>query len=185
MLRQVGLSVPEAMTAMTGIDDPAIVAAWSTAYRDAFFELRRSGHIGDPLFPGIREALETLAAQADTLLGIATGKSRRGVHALIEREGWTGLFATIQTADDAPSKPHPGMLFQAMAATGTGPDNAVMIGDTSYDMLMAQAAHMTGIGVTWGYHDAAELIEAGASPVVADVPELLAALTRSTQRRIA
>lgn len=185
MLRQVGLSVAEAMTAMTGIDDPAIVGVWSSAYRNAFFELRRAGHIADPLFPGIRETLESLTAQADTLLGIATGKSRRGVHALIEREGWTGLFATIQTADDAPSKPHPAMLFQAMAETGIGPDTTVMIGDTSYDMAMACAAHTSAVGVAWGYHDPAELIEAGARTVAADVPELIAALAPSAQRRTA
>jgi phosphoglycolate phosphatase len=182
MLRQVGLSVAETMTAMTGIDDPAIVGAWSAAYRNAFFELRRVGHIPDPLFPGIREALETLSAQGDTLLGIATGKSRRGVHALIEREGWTGLFATIQTADDAPSKPHPAMLFQAMAETGAGPDTTVMIGDTSYDMAMARAAFVTAIGVAWGYHDPAELIEAGAQLIAADAAELLAALPSPAQR---
>jgi phosphoglycolate phosphatase len=183
MLRQVGLSVPEAMQALTGIDDPQILAGLSAAYRDAFFELRRAGSIGDPLFPGTRETIEALAARDDTLIGIATGKSRRGVDALLAREGWQGLFATIQTADDAPSKPHPAMLFQAMAETGTGPDHTVMIGDTTYDMAMARAAHTRGIGVAWGYHEAAELIEAGAQSVIADFAELPGLLLPSAQRR--
>jgi phosphoglycolate phosphatase len=183
MLQQVGLSLPEAMQALTGLEDLETVTALANAYRNAFFELRRAASIGDPLFPGIGAAVESLAARGDTLLGIATGKSRRGVDALIEREGWHGLFATIQTADDAPSKPHPSMLLQAMAETSIGPERTVMIGDTSYDMLMAVAAKATGIGVSWGYHDPAELTGAGAQLVASDVPELLGTLFPAAQRR--
>jgi phosphoglycolate phosphatase len=185
MLRQVGLSLPEAMQALTGLEDMEAVTALANTYRNAFFELRRSASIGDPLYPGVAEAVKRLAARGDTLLGIATGKSRRGVHALIEREGWHGLFATIQTADDAPSKPHPAMLLQAMAETGAHPERTVMIGDTSYDMLMAVAAKASGIGVSWGYHHPAELTGAGAQSVASDVSELLDTLFPAVQRRTA
>ena len=68
-----------------------------------------------------------------------------------------GYFATTQVADDHPSKPHPSMLIAAMAETGVAPDQAVMIGDTSFDLDMAQAAGIPGIGVSWGYHPAAVL----------------------------
>jgi phosphoglycolate phosphatase len=173
MLRHVGLSVTQAMEAMTGLEDRDAIARLSADYRTAFAALRREASLTDPLFPGAREAVEALAAQDDVLLGIATGKSRRGVDLLLEREGFTRLFATIQTADDAPSKPHPGMMLQAMSATGTGAADTVMIGDTSYDMLMARAASARGIGVGWGYHDAPELLKAGAVKVAKDFQELL------------
>jgi phosphoglycolate phosphatase len=173
MLRHIGLSVTEAMTAMSELGDPGAIARLSVDYRTAFSALRSQATLTDPLFPGAREAIEALAADDDVLLGIATGKSRRGVDLLIEREGFEGLFATIQTADDAPSKPHPGMMLQAMDAVGASASETVMIGDTSFDMLMACAAKAGGIGVGWGYHDAAELLRAGARKVAGDFKELL------------
>ncbi len=177
VLRQVGLSVAEAMRAMTGLDDGETIAGLCTIYRSAFSELRQKGEMADPLFPGARAALDVLNARDDVLLGIATGKSRRGVDALLEREGLAAHFVTIQTADDAPSKPHPGMIHQAMEAVGACPNDTVMIGDTSFDMLMARAAAVSAVGVGWGYHEHEELIEAGAVHVARDFPGLLALLT--------
>ena len=86
------------------------------------------------------------------LLGIATGKSRRGLRAVLEGHGLAGRFVTTQTADDHPSKPHPAMLEACLADTGLDPDDAVMVGDTEYDMEMARAAGMPGVAVSWGYH---------------------------------
>jgi phosphoglycolate phosphatase len=173
LLRHVGLSVVEAMSAITGLADGDAVARLAADYRTAFAALRREGRIADPLFPGAREAIEALGAREDVLLGIATGKSRRGVDALLEREGFTGRFATIQTAADAPSKPHPAMIRQAMAETGAARAETVMIGDTSFDMRMARAASVEALGVGWGYHEREELLEAGAAAVFGDFPELL------------
>ena len=82
------------------------------------------------------------------------------------------LFRTIQAADMAPSKPHPGMLLQALAATGVTPENAIFIGDTTFDMEMAQAAQLRSIGVGWGYHQTERLIAAGAHRVAQTVDEL-------------
>jgi phosphoglycolate phosphatase len=125
------------------------------------------------MFPGASDAIGALSSRDDILLGIATGKSRRGVNGLLEREGLEGVFATIMTADDAPSKPHPAMIERAMDAVGAIPEDTVMIGDTTFDMLMARAASVTAIGVGWGYHEARELSEAGASAVVEDFASLL------------
>ena len=111
-------------------------------------------------------------------LGIATGKSRRGVARLLEREGWHGTFLTIQTADDHPSKPHPSMIQTAMAETGARPENTVMIGDTVFDMEMAVAARTHAIGVDWGYHEPEELTAAGARHVATDFDALLAELEK-------
>jgi phosphoglycolate phosphatase len=105
---------------------------------------------------------------------LATGKSRRGVAALLARHGWEDLFDTVQTADDAPSKPHPGMIERALAQTGTPAGRAVMIGDSTYDMAMARAAGVRALGVSWGYHPPADLIAAGAQAVAADMAGALA-----------
>ena len=116
----------------------------------------------EPLFPGVAETIGRLAADPGIRLGIATGKSRRGVAHLVGRFAWDRVFATIQTADDAPSKPDPGMLLRAMAETGVAPDRTVMLGDTTFDMAMARAAGVRPIGVSWGYHPVPALTEAGA-----------------------
>jgi phosphoglycolate phosphatase len=120
-----------------------------------------------------------LAARGDVLLGVATGKSRRGVARLFDREGWHSHFVTIQTADDNPSKPHPSMILKAMAETGVAPEHTVMIGDTSFDMEMARSAGVGAVGVAWGYHTAERLRVAGAHVVVADAAELAVAVDMS------
>lgn len=166
----VGLSLREAFTVLVGPDGP--VERLAEEYKAAFGLLRRDPSWEEPLFPGIGGLIGELARRDDILLGIATGKSRRGVAHLIEREGWGGVFSTIQTADDAPSKPNPAMLLQAMSETGTVADGAVMLGDTTFDMEMARSAGVTPIGVTWGYHSPALLRAAGADVLVSSTEEL-------------
>jgi phosphoglycolate phosphatase len=85
-------------------------------------------------------------------------------------------FATIQTADRAPSKPHPGMVLQAMEETGASAEDTVVIGDSIYDIAMAKAADAWPFGVTWGYHPPQALLEAGAAVVLDDFAALLPAL---------
>jgi phosphoglycolate phosphatase len=101
--------------------------------------------------------LEKLAARDDLLLGVATGKSRRGLDKLLDGHELRGIFVTTQVADHHPSKPHPAMLQAALDETGMETAHAVMIGDTTFDMDMARAAGITGIGVEWGYHPAGDL----------------------------
>jgi phosphoglycolate phosphatase len=170
----VGLSLPEAFTALVGPDGP--VESLVEGYRQAFARLRTDPAYHEPLFPGAAAVLTELAGRADAVLGIATGKSRRGVAHLLARHGWDRLFATIQTADDAPSKPHPGMLEQAMAEVGASPGASVMIGDSTFDMVMARSAGMDAIGVSWGYHEAGALRDAGAQAIVDSYAELHARL---------
>ena len=176
ILRHVGLSVAEAVAAISDSDDEALVAALAAAYKSAFSGLRQRPSFAEPFFPGMREAVETLARDESVLLGIATGKSRRGLDLLLQREELAYAFATLQTADDAPSKPHPEMLLRAMSETGIGPVDTVMIGDTSYDMLMARNAGAKAVGIAWGYHTARELTEAGAVAVAEDSARLMALL---------
>ncbi len=174
ILRSIGLSLPEALRTLAPVHAQGEMELLLTGYRECANSLRRNAE--EPLFQGAASLLFNLAAREDIALGIATGKSRRGLDRLLFRQGLSGIFSTIQTADDAPSKPHPAMLLQAMKETGTPPEVTIMIGDTTYDMIMAGCANVPGIGVTWGYHSQSELKKAGAKKIVSSFPELAVAL---------
>ena len=173
-LSVVGLSLPEAFTALVGAHGP--VEGLSAAYKDAFARLRADPAYHEPLFPGAAELISDLAGESGVALGIATGKSRRGVAHLVQRHGWDRVFATIQTADDAPSKPDPAMLRQAIREADTAPADTFMIGDSTFDMAMARAAGVSAIGVSWGYHPVEALKEAGADEIVRSYGALRALL---------
>jgi phosphoglycolate phosphatase len=162
----VGLSLPEAFAALAPECSPAERGKLSERYRTAFVEMKRDPAHHEPLFEGVGTAVEALGGRKDVILGIATGKSRRGVDRLFAREGWAKHFLTVQTADEHPSKPHPAMILAAMAEARLGPERTVMVGDTTFDMEMALAAGSGALGVAWGYHPVGELREAGAHAVV-------------------
>jgi phosphoglycolate phosphatase len=163
-LSVVGLSLTEAFTALAGASGP--VEGLAEAYKAAWTDLRMRPGYADRLYPGAAATVAALAVAPGVRLGIATGKSRRGVDRILAAQGWMDMFATIQTADDHPSKPHPSMIETAMAETGAAPGETVMIGDTTYDMDMAAAAGVRAVGVAWGYHKPAALRSAGAFVVV-------------------
>jgi phosphoglycolate phosphatase len=95
-------------------------------------------------------------------LAVATGMSDRGLTHCLAAHGISDRFVSLQTADRHPSKPHPAMLEAALFEAGAQIADSVMIGDTAFDMAMASAIGVRGIGVNWGYHDDAELHAAGA-----------------------
>jgi phosphoglycolate phosphatase len=173
--RIIGLSLPEAVTALLPEVEPGQILRVVEAYKTGFQELRMRADHFEPLFPGAIEALDTLEAEGWTL-AVATGKSRRGLMLMIERHNLLGRFVSLQTADDNPGKPHPAMLRRALDEAGALPAEAVMIGDTSYDMQMGRSAGVRAIGVAWGYHSRAELLAAGADLVVDDYPHLVGTL---------
>jgi len=173
--RIIGLSLTDAVGRLSPDHTDEVHRALSGAYKTCFAELRGRGDHDEPLFPGAREAMDGLT-KAGWLLGLATGKSTRGVDALVERHQLHGYFATMQTADDNPGKPHPAMLRRALAETGINADNAVMVGDTSYDMIMAKNAGFRALGVAWGNHATDELRRAGADAIIEDFAELRAVL---------
>jgi phosphoglycolate phosphatase len=169
ILSVVGLSLAPAIARLLPPGTaPDAAMDLAEVYKGAFQELRRDPANHEPLYPGAREVITALAARPDVVLGVATGKSRRGVDVLFAREGLASLFQTIQTADDHPSKPHPSMIHKALNETGVLASCAVMIGDTTYDVEMARAAGVVPIGVTWGYHEASALEAAGAWTVLED-----------------
>jgi len=178
VLSIVGLSLDHAMLKLAPDADAATRGSMVDSYKAAYQALRvKAGAASSPLYPGIRESVETLAAQPETLLAIATGKSRRGLTSLLDNHGWSDLFHSLQVADDHPSKPHPSMILTALVETGVDAKDAVMIGDTTYDMDMSAAAGVTFIGVDWGYHPATTLI--GATEVVSSAADLIPAIDRA------
>ena len=176
--RMVGLSLPEAMRKLVPAGDPAIHDSLAAHYRDAYRARRTAGVLDEPLFEGIAALLKRLTG-AGWLLGVATGKSDRGLAHCLATHGIAGHFVTLQTADRHPSKPHPAMLQAAMAAVGAMPGDTAMIGDTTYDIAMAHAAGVRAIGVSWGYHPPAELTAAGAVAVADDAAALFDLLESS------
>lgn len=164
--RIVGLSLVEAIAQLLPAAEDDLHRHLADDYKRAYFALRTAGHIEDePLYDGIRDTIETLDANG-WLLGVATGKSDRGLARVLEAHGLRHRFVTLQTADRHPSKPHPSMIEAAMAEAGAGPATTVMIGDTSFDMAMAVAAGAHPLGVAWGYHTPHDLHAAGAVRVV-------------------
>lgn len=179
VLAVVGLSLPEAMLRLAPDADMAGRAVLVDGYKSAFAALRTQGDSAgalSPLYEGAQAALSALMARGDVHLAIATGKSRRGLDHVLELHGLRGAFSAIQVADDHPSKPHPSMIWACLRETGARPDATVMLGDTSYDMEMAQAGGVRGIGVAWGYHPPRALIASGAHQVLASFDELMPAL---------
>ncbi|WP_116091917.1 HAD-IA family hydrolase [Sphingomonas crusticola] len=170
----IGLSLTEAMAVLHPSGDAVEHEALSAAYKAAFFDLRAKGLADEPLYDGIADAIELLDARG-WVLGVATGKSDRGLRHILEHHGLHPRFVTLQTADRHPSKPDPSMLHQAMADAGASPATTAMIGDTSFDMQMAKAAGCAAVGVAWGYHNRQELLDAGAD-VVAEHPSALVAI---------
>jgi phosphoglycolate phosphatase len=177
LLSIVGLSLAEAFHALGEGRPDYPATSLAERYRAAHAALQTRAPVA-PLFPGAREAVAALAQRPATVLGIATGKSRRGVEGILARHGLLGHFLTIKTADDAPSKPDPGMVTAAMGEAGVVPADTVVVGDTAFDMAMARAAGAAAIGVAWGYHPAEALHAAGAVTVIERFPALLPALER-------
>lgn len=172
----VGLSLEEAIErlllaqgAAPQTVDPHPIAE---SYKQAFSALRQQPDHDEPLFPGTLELLDALD-EAGVLYGIATGKSRRGLISTLKHHDLAERFVTLQTVDDAAGKPHPEMVLRALSAVGVDRAASVVVGDTSFDMLMARNAGVPGVGVSWGYHAPEELTAHGAQAVLDHFDELM------------
>jgi phosphoglycolate phosphatase len=149
--------------------------AVAAAYKAVWGDLTRGGAHAEPLYPGV-EGVLTRLAEHGWLLGVATGKSRRGALTTLGAHGLTERFVTIQTADDGAGKPAPDLILNALRETGAKRHRTVMIGDSVYDMAMARNAHVRALGVGWGYSSPKQLRDAGAELVVDDAEAILAVL---------
>lgn len=171
--RIVGLSLPQVFARLAPQADAGLRGRLAERFKAAFHTLRANGLAHEPLYPGIADVLAELEARG-WLLGVATGKSDRGLNLCLAAHGLHPRFVTLQTADRHPSKPHPAMLHQA--AREAGADHVAMIGDTVFDIEMAVAAGSDPVGVAWGYHPADELSAAGARAVACHANDLIALL---------
>lgn len=171
----VGLSLPIYMAALAGSDEPELIDRLITAYR----AVSAAAPVGQmPLFEGARAALDKLHQRRDTLLAVATGKGRLGLERSLTQNDIEGYFVSLQSADNNPSKPHPGMLHSAMADAGVGTDSTVMIGDAVFDIEMAAAAGVRSIAVAWGLQPVAALRAAGATAVADNFDDLYDTIER-------
>lgn len=173
--RLVGLHVPDAVSRLLPDASAAAIAAVGDSFVNAGRAVRDAQEHDEFLFPGVRDVLLHLA-EAGFLLGVATGKSRRGLERTLREHDLEGHFVNLKTADDGPGKPHPAILLDAIAETGASPESTVMIGDTIYDITMARSAGAFAVGVGWGYHDPGELDAAGAHAIVDRFHDLPATL---------
>lgn len=163
----IGLTLDIAIARMQGkphVDDEAI--AMTAHYKSIFAETRAEPGFKEPLFDGISTMIDQLAARSDVRMGAVTGKSRRGLNLIMDTHGFRKHFIVSRTADDCPSKPHPGMVTECCLETDMVPADTIVIGDAIYDMQMAKAAGAKAVGVAWGYASVDDLWKAGADAVV-------------------
>ncbi|AWC23928.1 Pyrophosphatase PpaX [Aminobacter sp. MSH1] len=170
----IGLTLDLAIATLLDRSLDAECGRLAERYKAHFTASRAPSTFHEPLYDGIAELIDVLARRDDVLIGMVTGKSRRGVQRVLETYGLGRHFVTIRTADDCPSKPHPAMVLECCAETGIDPASTFVVGDAIYDMQMARSAGARAIGVSWGYHDREGLLATGAETVLAKPGDLLA-----------
>ncbi len=151
--RVIGLSLDVAIDALWPEADPLQRVELMERYRVHFLKCDRTAM---PLFPGVASYLPALHAEG-CALAVSTGKSRRGLQQSLLETGLADLFSATRCADEAPSKPHPRMILDILGETGIDADDAIMIGDTVFDLQMAKQAEVKALAVTYGAHDAGDL----------------------------
>lgn len=150
----IGLGLREAIAALYPDDDEKFIQSFIERYRYHFLSERHQSAV---MFPGAREVLNRLF-DAGYLLAIATGKGRVGLERSLDETGSKELFHITRCADESFSKPHPKMLLEIMSILNVEPSQTLMIGDTEYDMQMAQQAGTSALAVAYGVHDKERLL---------------------------
>lgn len=150
----IGLGLPEAIKILhpnVSIDE---ITAMQKSYSTHFLE---SDHLGVELFDGVLSTLKKIK-EAGFMVAVATGKSRRGLDRMLENLALTDFFHGSRCADETASKPNPLMLHELLNEFNVDVNNAVMVGDTEWDMAMAQKIDMPRIAVTYGAHTKERLL---------------------------
>lgn len=164
----IGLGVRQATQALYPGADDTFMAALTQAYRLHYMERDTTP---TPLYPDAEAILKTLARRG-FLLAVATGKSRRGLEEALAASGLAAYFDATATTDEHPSKPHPGMLSYLIDRLGVDYRDTVMVGDSAYDLQMANSVRVSGVGITHGAHDRARLQHYGPAALIAALSEL-------------
>ncbi len=168
----VGLTLDKAIATMLGQEIDEQIVAMANHYKKTYLEVARETGHESSLFPGIEAMIHRLAKIDNLLIGMVTGKARRGIDRFLDAHGFRPFFIVSRSADDCPSKPHPAMVLECCREAGMEAKDTVVVGDTSFDMLMAKTAGAHAYGVKWGYHAPEELENAGADRMVSSVAEL-------------
>lgn len=165
----IGLGLPEAIATLYPGIDAETVDNMRQAYSHRFIN---SDHGLSPLFPGVEETLEALIGAGATL-AVATGKSRRGLNRELGAREMEHYFPHTRCADETASKPDPLMLHQLLDEAGRGVEEAVMVGDTLFDMEMAANANMRRVAVSYGAHERDVLEDHGPDLLIDDFSTIL------------
>jgi phosphoglycolate phosphatase len=161
----IGLGLDQAMPKLFPDANRASLDALVDAYRTHWLDDRVAAA---PMFDGARALVSGLHGEG-RLLAVATGKSRRGLDRALGESGLGDYFHATRCADEAHSKPHPQMLEEILTDLDTRPDEALMVGDTEYDMQMARSAGVNALGIEHGVHSRERLLQSGALACVADL----------------
>lgn len=164
----IGLGLSEALRTLFSAGDSQLHEAITQRYRHHFLS---DAHSPSELFAGADATLGALSATG-YLLAVATGKGRHGLDHVLEQTGLKKFFHASRCVDEAPSKPHPQMLFDLMDVLDVTPDDTLMIGDTEYDMHMARNAGVSALGVSYGVHGRERLLQSGALDCLDAIHEL-------------
>jgi phosphoglycolate phosphatase len=165
----IGLGLPEAIAELYPQLPAGERQALQVAYSRHYVALDQQP---SAWFPTVRETLQQLK-EAGCVLAVATGKSRRGLHRVLDQLQMLDFFHATRCADETQSKPHPQMLNELLDELAIPAERAVMIGDTEYDMAMAQAANMPRIAVSYGAHAVERLLPYQPELVVDTFTQLL------------
>ena len=149
----IGLGLPEAIRALYPEIDAARLQAMRERYAAHYVAAEQQP---SALFPGALDVLDQLRADG-TLLAVATGKSRRGLDRVWSNTGFGEFFVASRCADESRSKPHPAMVYELLDELHADAHEALVVGDTSFDLEMASRAGVDRVGVSWGAHDGASL----------------------------
>ncbi len=171
-LNIIGLGMQEAVVDLFGERNQDFINRFREAYSTHFFSAPISS---DDLFTGVLEMLLQIKAKG-SLIAVATGKSRRGMDRALQQMGLVEMFHSVKCADETSSKPDPMMLLELLAEFNLAPEQAVMVGDTEYDMDMAARIGMPRIGVSYGAHHEDRLHPYGPAAIVHSANDLMANL---------
>ena len=178
----IGLPLAQAIQTLAPDETHERIQIMTQNYSQAFVTMRNDPNVPEPLYEGALDLLKHLAEQG-WLMGVATGKSRRGVSTFFEKHDLAQFFDAHYCSDDGPGKPHPHMIERNLDQLGCFAEDAVMIGDATFDMIMARSANVRALGVSWGFGQPHEIEEAGAHEVHHDFESLQAALNAFKNQR--
>lgn len=166
----IGLGLPEAIAVLCPGLAPQQAEMLRLGYAQRF---RTADQTPLAFFPGVEQGIAQLREKPHARLAVATGKSRRGLDRVFSTSGSGAWFHASRTADETRSKPHPQMLEELLEETGIDVGEAVMIGDTEYDLEMARALGMDRIAVTYGVHTPERLAASEPTFVAEAFPEVV------------